>query len=68
MNNIKYVVKRIYSTAIHPSQTFQQIPTCSECVFFNFHKQTCKKFNCKSIIARISPFKCGLNASHFIPK
>jgi len=69
MNQTKYIIKRIYSTCIqYPGQTFRNIPKCGECVFFSFQTQTCKKFACKSLVARANPFKCGFIGKYFIPK
>jgi hypothetical protein len=68
MNQSKVIIKRIYSTSIeYTSQRFSRIPNCGECVHFYFQTQTCKKFACKSIVARIDPFKCSILASHFKP-
>ncbi len=68
MTRCNFIVKRIYSTTIGLNQQFYSIPRCIDCLHFCPQSQICKKFSCKSIIARTSPFKCGLFGLYFVPK
>jgi len=81
MNRSKTIIKRIYlhqntfssinvlpGIELYPDQTFQKIPKCANCFYFSRLDKNCKKFFCKSFVARLDPCKCGFYGKYFTLK